>query len=282
MRSKILLASLVVGALPLSAQIVISGFLANPAGTDSPYEYVQLVATQAIDFASNNYSVVLANNGTATSSGWAAGGAITYKFDITSGSVASGETFYVGGSNMLIAGASSTDISSAKWIKTINTGTTGGDGFGNSNSGGVFGNGGSNADGVAVFTGTTVTSLTIPLDALFFGTGVGTAKPASGGYQMPTNDIYTSTGVFGDTGNSTLFPDAGSNQFIRLLGTYNTVTSSWTSARSSSVLTLTTSSSLSDITSAITVAAIPEPSSYAAIFGIFALAGAALRRRNRK
>ncbi len=282
MKSKILLASLVVGALPLSAQIVISGFLANPAGTDSPYEYVQLVATQAIDFASNNYSVVLANNGTATSSGWAAGGAITYKFDITSGSVSLGETFYVGGSGRLINGFSSTDISSAKWIKTINTGTTAGDTFGNANASGVFGNGGTNADGLAVFTGTTITSSTIPVDALFFGTGVGTAKPASGGYQMPLNDIYTSTGVFGDTGNNTLFSDAASGQFIRLTGTYNTISGSWTNARASSVLGLSASSSLSDITSAITVAAIPEPSSYAVIFGVLALAGATLRRRSRK
>ena len=49
-----------------NGQIVISGFEANPAGTDSPYEYVQLKATQAIDFSVTNYSVVFANNGTAT------------------------------------------------------------------------------------------------------------------------------------------------------------------------------------------------------------------------
>ncbi|MEI6862245.1 MAG: hypothetical protein WCL04_08340, partial [Verrucomicrobiota bacterium] len=69
------------GAIPLSAQILISGYLGNPASNDSPFEYVQLVATQAIDFSSTNFSVVWANNGTATSNGWIAGGALSYGFN---------------------------------------------------------------------------------------------------------------------------------------------------------------------------------------------------------
>ena len=49
--------------------IIISGYMANPAGTDSPNEYIQLIATENIDFSTTNYSLVVANNGTATSSG---------------------------------------------------------------------------------------------------------------------------------------------------------------------------------------------------------------------
>jgi hypothetical protein len=108
------------------AQIIISGLIANPGGTDSTYEYVQLVATQNIDFATSNYSVVFTNNGSALATGWIAGNAISYGFNLTSGTVAAGSTFYVGGSGKRISGSGSTDISSLNWIKTINTVTTAG------------------------------------------------------------------------------------------------------------------------------------------------------------
>ena len=182
-----------------NGQIVISGFEANPAGTDSPYEYVQLKATQAIDFSVTNYSVVFANNGTATSNGWIAGGSLTYGFNLTSGTVAAGDVFYVGGSGKLINGAGSTDISGATWIRWINTGNTPGDGFGNAATSGVMGNGTANADGIAVFAGLTssLATTSVPVDAVFYGTAVGTAKPATGGYTMPDNDYYsTSQGTY--------------------------------------------------------------------------------------
>src|SRR5262245_32725190 len=99
--------------------IVISGYIANPASTDSPFEYVQLKATQDIDFALTPYSVVWANNGTATANGWVNGGAITYGLNLTSGVVATGDVFYVGGSAKRIDGNNSTDISSENWIRAI-------------------------------------------------------------------------------------------------------------------------------------------------------------------
>ena len=53
--------------------LLISKILANPNGTDSPFEYVELVATRTINFSATPYSVVFSNNGTANANGWVAG-----------------------------------------------------------------------------------------------------------------------------------------------------------------------------------------------------------------
>jgi len=241
-------------SMTVNAQVIISGYIANPAGSDSAFEYVQLVATQNINFATTNYSVVFLNNGAALPSGWIAGNAISYGFNLTSGSVNAGETFYVGGSGKRICGTGSTDISSLNWIKVINTVSTAGDGFGNANASGVFGNGGTNADGVGVFSGLTsaITSTTIPIDAIFYGTAIGTAKPATGGYVLPTNDRYSNAqGTFGNGTNTYLFSDAISNVFVHLSGTYNTNTSSWSINRTGVPDTLTAASPITKISSQI-------------------------------
>lgn len=267
-------------AAPLSAQIVVSGYMANPAGTDSPYEYVQLIATQDINFASTNYSVVWANNGTAVANGWTAGGTVSYGFNLTSGSVTAGSVFYVGGSGELINGSGSTDISSATWIRTINTGTTGGDGFGTAASGGPMGNGGTQADGIAVFSGLTasLTSTTTPVDAVFFGSGVGTAKPATGGYTLPNNDHYSSAqGTFGNGTNTFVFSDPAGSQYTSLTGTFNTQTNNWDTARTSALTTFTSATAMSAL--APNISFVPEPSTAAAFLGVLALAGAWVRRR---
>ena len=95
-------------ALFMSAQqgpgLVISEILPNPAGTDSPFEFVELVATRTINFATTPYSVITCNNGTATNAGWITGGAISYGFEITSGTVNAGDVVYVGGSSMMATG----------------------------------------------------------------------------------------------------------------------------------------------------------------------------------
>jgi hypothetical protein len=108
--------------------LLISEFLANPNSTDSPFEFVELRATRAINFTTTPHSVVFTNNGTATVNGWIAGGAITYGFNITTGTVAAGDVVYVGGSSMAPTGTK---------LRTIDTGTTAGDGFGNANASGV-------------------------------------------------------------------------------------------------------------------------------------------------
>ena len=276
---KLLPSLLVLAATQLASNstlgsVLISGFMANPTGTDSPYEYVQLVATSAINFATTPYSVVVANNGAATSSGWNAGGGLTYGFTINSGTVAVGDVFYVGGNAKLINGTSSASLASVTWLREINTGNTAGDGFGTAATGGVFGNGGVNADGIAVFDtdAASIASSTVPLDAIFFGTGVGTAKPAAGGYQVPANDFFTG-GIFGTAGNTTLFADAAAGAYTKLSGTYDLSTKSWTTARTVSLVASPTS--ISSIASGIS--GVPEPA--AALLGSIGLLGLLRRRR---
>lgn len=243
-----------------TAAVLISGVMVNPPSTDGVNEYVQLVATDTIDFSVTPYTVVVSNNGTATANGWAAGGALTYAFTITTGNVAQGDVFYVGGTGLLLNGAGSADLSGLTWLRTINTSTTGGDGgIGAANSAGVMGNGGANADGVAVFSSGTVTGASVPVDAIFYGTGVGAALSGANGYRVPTSDLYAGGGLFGSTGNTFIFGDQGSG-FLKLTGTYNPDTDTWDVARTGAQVALTTSSPVSAIASGITVAAVPEPS----------------------
>ena len=149
--------------------LVISEFLQNPAGTDSPLEYVELLATDDIDFTTTPYTVIVLNNGTATTDGWVEGNSITYAFEITTGTVSVGDVVYVGGTGMTPTGTV---------LRAIDTGVDGGDGgIGNSSSGGVFGNGGGNGDGIGIFNLPvgSITSSTAPVDAVFYGSGLGGA-----------------------------------------------------------------------------------------------------------
>lgn len=228
--------------------LIISEVLANPAGTDSPFEFVELVATRTINFASTPYTVFASNNGNATTQGWINGGSLTYAFSITTGTVNQGDVVYVGGSSMIATGPV---------LRSINTGTTVGDGgYGNANSGGVFGNGGSNADGIAVFDVpvASITTTTVPVDALFYGTGLGGAVVNAGvdGYQLPVNDLYP-----GGKLQSTSFigPDAGSGQYIVGSGTFNPSTGSFTTGRSWSLTTTFTDNATSIVLSTGTAAA---------------------------
>ena len=74
------------------------------------YEYVQLMAVEDIDFSVTPYSVVICRNTstqTPTAKGWAEGGARSYKFDLTQGTVSRGEFFYIGGEAKALNGYSS-------------------------------------------------------------------------------------------------------------------------------------------------------------------------------
>lgn len=211
--------------------LVISEILPNPGGTDSPFEWIELVATSDINFAATPYTVVTCNNSTATTNGWVEGGAITYAFQINSGSVSRGDVVYVGGSSMAPTGTK---------IRVINTATTPGDGFGAFATGGVVGNGGSNADGIAVFNlpAASITNSTVPTDALFYGTAPGTAVLNGGtdGYELPVNDLYSG----GKLQTTSFFAgDPAGDQTIRATGSYNTQTDAWTAARTWSVGTPT-------------------------------------------
>ena len=227
------LAMLSTGAFAQTKGLIISEILTNPNGSsDSPFEYVELVATTSINFATTPYSVVFTDNGTATSNGWKAGSAVTYGFTITSGSVTAGQVVYVGGSSMLPLSNGGTAL------RTINTGTSAGDSFGSKNTDGVLGNGGDNADGVAVFNvaAASISSGTVPVDALFFGNSVGSAFKSSGsGYQLPVNDKYSGAKL---QTSSYLAPDPGADELVKATGgVFNPATNAFTTARTWAVTT---------------------------------------------
>lgn len=240
--------AILLGAFPAFSQnpgLVISEVLANPGGTDNSFEWVELIATQNIDFAATPYSVVVSNNGTATANGWIQGGSVTYGFNITTGSVNAGDVVYVGGSTMLPTGTK---------LRVIDVVTTPGDGFGNAGAG-VFGNGGGNADGVAVFNVpvTSITSATVPVDAILYGTGIGSALVSGGsaGYQLPVNDTYSG----GKLQSSSFFAgDPGSDVSVRATGSYNTATNQWVGQRN-----WTTQTAVNDNASAIALVTVTPP-----------------------
>lgn len=272
------LCALVVGALQVNAQAVITGMMIDPVGGDAGYEYVQLMATEDIDFSATPFAVVRSLNtgtmGSVTADGWATGGVRTFKFDLKSGKAAKGTFFYVGGDKKVIAGywkgAMSTDISNkagnianrANWIRTIKhkgaaDGEVVGDGFGEKTDG-MFPNGSAAPVGVAIFAGTTVTSTSVPLDAVF----VATADPISTGsllaafnaaqgigYLIPDNDFYSTkkSKYFADGGNVSafLYPTAkgvdlekDSGQFLSLGGVYNSSKKKWDKSRSTNYISL--------------------------------------------
>ncbi|HEU5088898.1 MAG TPA: hypothetical protein VFT99_15695 [Roseiflexaceae bacterium] len=237
----LLIGSLVIGwaCLPTtpahaaSSGLLISEFLANPPGSDSPFEYVELVATQSIDFSTTPYSVVFADNGTASADGWIAGGTVTYGFSITSGAVARGDVVYVGGSAMVPTGPK---------LRVIDTSTAPGDRFGIPELTGVLGNGGLNADGIAVFAADigSLTANSIPVDALFFGEATGSTVTASGGYELPVNDHYNGGKLQAD---SFLVPDPGSGQVVVATGAYDTASGGFSTPRTWSIDVATDQSS---------------------------------------
>jgi len=235
--------ALSLGAFAQTKGLIISEILTNPNGSDSPYEYVELVATTAINFSSTPYTVVFTDNGTATSNGWKAGSSVSYAFQINTGSVVAGQVVYVGGSSMLPLS------NGGVALRTRNTSSNSGDNFGSSNSSGVLGNGGSNCDGVAVFncSASSISSSTVPVDAIFFGNAVGSAyKSSSSGYQMPVNDKYSggklSTSIY-------LAPDPGADELVKATaGVFNPTTNTFTTAR-----TFSTTSSTSYNTTSITL-----------------------------
>jgi hypothetical protein len=209
--------------------LLINRIFTNPSGNDSPFELVELVATRTINFTTEPFTVVAGDGSNASASGWASGGTGSYAFQINSGTAAQGDLIYVGGSSMVLNG------SSCKTLRLINTGTTAGDGFGSASSTGVIGNGGSNADGIAVFNvaASTITATTVPIDALFFGSAAGSA--ATKNFQVPVSDLY-SGGVFGSGSNTFLAPDPVTGDYIYTAsGVFYTNTFAWGTPRSFSL-----------------------------------------------
>ena len=176
----------------------------------------------------------------------------------------------------MINGANSTLLSTANWYaKTYNSAsgaTNPGDGglvrissFGNS---GPFANSG-NASGVAIFTGTSVTEQSVPVDVFFIGSGgkTGVYDPSKGqGFRICNNDWYAMVSIDPVTLQPVNQPFflAGSNMlnvayhapadqgyYYMMGGVYNITLGRWTKAREDHLVDLTKESVLAEIESGI-------------------------------
>jgi hypothetical protein len=222
--------------------LLISEYMADPTGTDNSNEWVELIATRSIDFSTTPFSVVFVNNGTATTNGWRAGAGLTYGFNINSGSVQRGDVVYVGGSSMGPTGTK---------LRVISTGSVAGDAFGNAATGGVLGNGTTSADAVGVFNvaASSITSTTVPVDAIFYGGALGSAIVSNGtaGYVLPVNDNYT--GGYLKSTSYFISSNPTSGKSFYATGTYNYQSGLYSTARTWA----TDTSSFTNSTSKISV-----------------------------
>lgn len=250
---------------PKIAPIVITGFLMDPPGTDTNYEYIQFKATRDINFATTPFSIVTTNNaGSSTptgfpAEGWATGGLRTYKINLTAGEVQKGQYFYVGAIKN-IWGLGSTNISSSTWFGKLYSNIDG-DGFGTKTNN-LLANSG-NAGGIAVFDKTAVDASTIPVDVIFYGGGgsLYTAGPPERGYRITNTDYYdekhpntqASQPYFAMGSNTGKFSFPPATNFVQLEGTYNITTGRWTNARLQKNLVLTASSTVSAIEGGVTI-----------------------------
>lgn len=242
-------------------KIIITGWMADPQGTDSNHEYMQFMATEDIDFSATPFSVVTTNNANASTptgvptNGWATGGLRTYKFNLSSGFAPKGTFFYVGGTNRLINASGSTSIAHANWITTRGYNSTTGNDFGSTTTN-LLANSG-NAYGIAVFEGTTVGRDSIPQDVMFVATG-GSLYSNGVGYRIANTDYYdiidpitlTEQPFYRAGGNTkalvyTTPTDQGF--FYQLGGVFNLTLGRWTTARTQNNPQITNESTLEEI-----------------------------------
>jgi hypothetical protein len=247
--------------LPKLSPAIITGYLADPNGTDANYEYIQFLATKNIDFSLTPFSVYTTNNAGSTNpfptTGWNLGGARTYKFNLTVGKVSKGEYFYVGGTGKLINGLGSTDISAAKWISSVNyTLVTGSNGIGSTTTN-LLANSG-NIAGISIFEGVVVNQNSLPLDVIFYG-GVGgnfySAGPPAVGYRITNTDFYSTNNP--SNGTPQPFIGAGTNtfrlgfpiaiSFASLGGEYDAKSGRWNVRRALKSLPVSPTSTINEI-----------------------------------
>jgi len=231
--------------------IIITGFMPDVEGGDANYEYIQLMATRDINFATTPYAVVVttnANNSAPTGApvnGWGTGGQRTYKFNLTTGFAAKGTFFYVGGSAKVINGASSTSMATSNWVRSFDYSTRAGDDEMGNATPGLFANSG-NASGVAVFQGTQVNLASTPIDVVFVATGG--SLYLAGNYIK--NHITLLDQPFYRHGSNTLnlsYPTGEQGIFNKLGGEYNVTLGRWMKARSQTFVDLSKTSTLAEI-----------------------------------
>ncbi|TKC10258.1 hypothetical protein FA048_08665 [Pedobacter polaris] len=225
-------------SIPLGPNpVIITGFFADPTSTDANFEYIQLMATQDLDFRQKNFSLFTTNNAGASTptgfpvNGWATGDLRTYKFNITRGTVAKGTFFYVGG-NKVINGNGSTDISNANWAVSKQYANIDGDNGIGTKTSNLLANTG-NAGGIAVFATTNVDLNTVPSDVIFFAGG-GSLFGNGVGYAICDNDRYKRNNgatfqPFYTQGTNTTKVGAnpGVNSFSYLGGVYDATAKKW-------------------------------------------------------
>ncbi|SMC61159.1 DUF5689 domain-containing protein [Pedobacter africanus] len=263
-------------ATPDVPEFIITGFINDPEGSDTNAEYIQCRATTNINFATTKFTIVTTNNAGASVpigvpvEGWATGQVRTYKLELTSGTVSRGEIFYVGASNKLINGPSSTSIASAKWIRSAaynvaspffnSTNTTRGNSTTNllANSG--------NAYGMAAFRGISIDKNSVPMDVVFVHNGGTLYDAANGGtgYRIGNTDVYdvidhnsnrptpfylsgSNTSRFAYQPNAGAPDGSGQGYFYALGGTFNLTLGKWTKARSNVHIKLTKTSLIEEI-----------------------------------
>ncbi|SDJ26120.1 hypothetical protein SAMN04487898_102108 [Pedobacter sp. ok626] len=256
-------------------EVIITGFISDPEGSDTNAEYIQCRATTNINFATTKFTIVTTNNATASApagapiDGWATGQVRTYKLELTSGTVSKGEIFYVGASNKLINGPSSTSIASAKWIRSAayntaspffnSTNTTRGNSTTNllANSGNAF--------GMAVFRGISIDKNTVPIDVVFVHNGGSLYDAKNGlGYRIGNTDVYdvidhnsnnptpfflsgSNTQRFAYQPNAGAADGSGQGYFFALGGAFNLTLGKWTKARNNVHIKLTKTSIIDEI-----------------------------------
>ena len=239
---------------------IITGFMSDVKGGDGNYEYVQFRALQDIDFSVTPFSLVVSNNANASTptgvpaKGWATGGLRTYKINMFSGKVKSGEFFYVGGTGKAINGAGSTTMASSNWIRAYDYTVLNGEGFGDA-KGGLMANSG-NAFGIALFADSAVTSASVPADVIYISGG-GSLYNSTAGYRITNNDFYDVKNPitleeqpFFHQGTNTLwfsYNTADQGYFNMLGGVYNLKLGRWTTARAQNNLLLEKTSPVSVI-----------------------------------
>ncbi|MBO4805659.1 MAG: hypothetical protein J5554_06430, partial [Paludibacteraceae bacterium] len=215
--------------------------MANPKGTESPYEYVEIVSTKDIDFSKTPYTLLFCNNGTILKPlGWMTGSTLTYAIELNSGIVHRGEVFYVGGDSTKLSGVGSEDISNLNWLKTVDYLNEVGDGnigLNRVKNIGLIGNGGPSADGIAIFpcAANQISETSLPSDCVFYGDKVG--ETASFNYLLPDGTYFSESSFF-------YKKSAKEGRILKFSGVYDYVEHAWVSDRVMKEVPLKSSSDL--------------------------------------
>ena len=216
-----------------NSDIVITGMMVDPKGTDCPkkgqvsgggvahlggYEYIQLLALKDINFDTTPYCIITGMNATnpndatypAAVNGWvqSMGGSskTTYQMNLTSGSVKKGQFFYVGGYSRAIASYYnnwvSVTVEPDRWWAFDFYYKPGDNGNGAAKGGsGIFNNLNGDKitnvpDGVAIFKGINIDKNSIPQDCVFYGGASPIRKEDR--YLITDNDLYSTVNASGE------------------------------------------------------------------------------------